>query len=60
MTTPKYLVGRTIADNTPCLLVDGDSVFCVFPGSPDRMGEALEVCAALNSLSPPVPGSDEG
>lgn len=59
-TTGKYLVGRTLADNTPCLLVDGDSVFCVFPGTPDRMDEALDVCAALNSLSTPISGQNEG
>ncbi len=49
-----YTVGRTIRNDghhpngVPCILHDGDSVFCEFPGIPDRMADAEKVCLVLN------------
>lgn len=44
----KYSVGYTVKDNVPCILVDGDSVFAIFPSVPNGMHHAKSVCAALN------------
>lgn len=47
----KFTLGRTIANNEPCILVDGDSVFAIFPSMPRGEDQAREVCAMLNLLA---------
>lgn len=45
----RFVVGYTILDNTPCIIVDGDSVFAVFPSMPDGEHHANVVCRLLNA-----------
>lgn len=45
----RFVVGFTILDNTPCIIVDGDSVFAVFPSMPDGETHAKVVCDLLNA-----------
>ena len=48
---PKFTMGYTLADNTPCVLIHGDSVFATFPSMPYGEQQAKEMCAMLNMLS---------
>lgn len=45
----RFVVGYTILDNTPCIIVDGDSVFAVFPSIPNGEQHADVVCRLLNA-----------
>jgi pyrimidine deaminase RibD-like protein len=49
--SPRYTVGHTVAGNVPCILVDGDSVFAIFPSQPNGMEHAERVCRILNEES---------
>lgn len=50
-----FTVGRTLRttpehpDGMPCILMDGDSVLCEFPGQPGTMRRAVMVCDLLNA-----------
>ena len=43
-----YRVGKSLHSGLPCIIYDGDSVLCEFPGVPHGKRQAEAVCAALN------------
>ena len=49
---PRYEVGRTMTDNEPCVITDGDSVVCVCPGSKGTE-TAHKIAALLNKEKSP-------
>lgn len=59
-TPPAYKVGRTVCtskeypDGVPCVIYDGDSVLCEFPGS-DGEENARAVCRLMNAHGWNVP-----
>lgn len=48
----KYQVGRALSNNALAIIVEGDTVLCMFPGEwngcTERMDYAQMVCDALN------------